>query len=152
MLLLQRRRLAELYNPREGNRPPPHLIKRPSYVTRQGNTERNPRIVAAWYYVLLHKIFNCWYDANISLVPGCLLSAVLAEPHIRGLNYSFAFLKERDIIMSSDAWRVAVNLERNVYKDRFQQYGQTYVWLMNERQNLHPDGIVGEDYKILVVQ
>jgi hypothetical protein len=33
------------------------------------------------------------------------------------LNHSVAFSKERDIIISSDAWRVAINLDTNTYEE-----------------------------------
>ena len=51
-----------------------------------------------------------------SFVAGCLLSAVLPESYIRPLNYSVAILKDTHI-MSSDAWRVAVNLDTEVYEE-----------------------------------
>ena len=108
----------------------------------------------------------------ISFVTGCLLSAVMADPHIRTQNYSIAILKERDIIMSSDAWYVAVNLDTNVNEEAISAI-RTDLCLIEERKTeftpvlelkqvaslldtlelkLHdfqkfcPDEIVGEDY------
>jgi len=44
-------------------------------------------------------------------------SAVTAEPFIQPLNHSVLFLKDRDIVLSSDAWHVALNLNISTYED-----------------------------------
>jgi len=44
-------------------------------------------------------------------------NAVAAEPFIQPLNHSFLFLKDRDIVLSSDAWHVALNLNISTYED-----------------------------------
>jgi len=44
-------------------------------------------------------------------------NAVAAEPLIEPLNHSVLFLKDRDIVLSSDAWHVALNLNISIYED-----------------------------------
>jgi len=55
-------------------------------------------------------------------VTGCFLqfsltSTVAAEPFIQRTNHSVQFLKDKDIILSSDAWHVAVSLNVSIYED-----------------------------------
>lgn len=50
-------------------------------------------------------------------VAGCLLSLIVAELCIQPLNHSVVFLKERDIILSSDAWRIAIDLGVSDYEE-----------------------------------
>ena len=55
-------------------------------------------------------------------VTGCYLSvsttsAVTAESLIQHLNHSVLFLKGRDIVLSSDAWHVALGLNVSTYED-----------------------------------
>ena len=54
---------------------------------------------------------------KILFVTGCFLSLVVAEIHVEPLNHSVAFSKERDIILSSDTWRVALDLHMNSYEE-----------------------------------
>jgi hypothetical protein len=54
---------------------------------------------------------------QILFVTGCLLSLIVAEIHIQPLNHSVAFFKERDTVLSSDTWRVAVGLDINTYEE-----------------------------------
>jgi len=42
---------------------------------------------------------------------------VLAELHVQPLNYSVIFVKERDVILSNDQWRVAVNVNLSTYHE-----------------------------------
>ena len=44
-------------------------------------------------------------------------NAVAAEPLIQPLNRSVLFLKDRDVVLSSDAWQVALNLNISTYED-----------------------------------
>ena len=64
-------------------------------------------------YQITKQLIQC----RFSCVTGCLLNNVVAEPYIQPLNHSVAFSKERDIIISSDAWRVAINLDKNTYEE-----------------------------------
>ena len=50
-------------------------------------------------------------------VTGCFLNLIVAEIHVEPLNHSVAFLKERDIILSSDTWRVALDHHINPYEE-----------------------------------
>ena len=42
--------------------------------------------------------------------------AVTEEPFIQHLNHSVLFLKDRDIVLSSDAWHVALGLNVSTYE------------------------------------
>jgi hypothetical protein len=42
---------------------------------------------------------------------------VLAELHVQPLNHSVIFVKERDVILSNDQWRVAVNVNLSTYHE-----------------------------------
>jgi len=42
---------------------------------------------------------------------------VVQEPYIQPFNHNVTFLNERDVIISSDAWRVAIKLDTNTYED-----------------------------------
>ena len=54
---------------------------------------------------------------KILFITGCFLSLIVAEIHIEPLNHSVAFLKERDIILSSNTWRLALDLDINIYDE-----------------------------------
>ena len=43
--------------------------------------------------------------------------AVRAEPRVQPLNQSVIFLRDRDVILSSDVWQVALNLNLSAYED-----------------------------------
>jgi len=51
------------------------------------------------------------------LVTGCLHSSVAAETFVQPLNRSVIFLKERDVILSNDVWRIAINIEMEPYEE-----------------------------------
>jgi len=42
---------------------------------------------------------------------------VLAELRVQPLNHSVIFVKERDVILSNDQWRVAVNVSQSTYHE-----------------------------------
>ena len=48
-------------------------------------------------------------------VTGCFILVALAELHVRPLNHSVIFMKERDVVLSNDQWRVAVNVNLSTY-------------------------------------
>ena len=48
-------------------------------------------------------------------VSGCVILIALAELHVRPLNHSVIFMKERDVVLSNDQWRVAVNVNLSTY-------------------------------------
>jgi hypothetical protein len=50
-------------------------------------------------------------------VTGCLLNIAVAEPHIQPLNRSVAFLREKELILSNDAWHIVINLDTSVYEE-----------------------------------
>jgi len=48
-------------------------------------------------------------------VTGCFILVALAELHVQPLNHSVIFMKERDVVLSNDQWRVAVNVNLSTY-------------------------------------
>jgi len=48
---------------------------------------------------------------ELLVVAGCLLLSIAAETFVQPLNRSVIFLKERDIILSNDVWRIAIDVE-----------------------------------------
>ena len=46
---------------------------------------------------------------------GCLILIALAELHVLPLNHSVIFMRDRDVILSNDQWRVAVNVNLSTY-------------------------------------
>ena len=46
---------------------------------------------------------------------GCFILIALAELHDQPLNHSVIFMKERDVVLSNDQWRVAVNVNLSTY-------------------------------------
>jgi mannitol-specific phosphotransferase system IIBC component len=50
-------------------------------------------------------------------VTGCFINLVAAELLIQPLEQSVIFLKERDVILTNDLWRVVVNLDIEPYEE-----------------------------------
>jgi hypothetical protein len=73
---------------------------------------------------------------KILFVTGCLLSLIVAEIHIQPLNHSIAFLKERDIVLSSDTWRVAVGLVINTYEEAISAIRAYVLMIEDHRKEL----------------
>jgi len=44
-------------------------------------------------------------------------SILAAEPFIKRTNFSVLFLKDKNTILSSNAWQVAIGLNVSIYKD-----------------------------------
>ena len=44
-------------------------------------------------------------------VAGCLLLSIAAETFVHPLDRNVIFLKERDIILSNDVWRIAIDVK-----------------------------------------
>ena len=51
------------------------------------------------------------------VVTGCLLLSIAAETFVHPLNRSVIFLKERDIILSNDVWRIAIDVKMEPYEE-----------------------------------
>jgi hypothetical protein len=71
-------------------------------------------------------------------VTGCFLNIVVAEPHIQPLNYSVAFLKEKEIILSDDAWRIVINHNISVYEDAIATIRADTLLVEKQKRNSHP--------------
>jgi hypothetical protein len=50
-------------------------------------------------------------------ITGCLLAHAAADPLVKPLNHSVLLLKEADIILSNDAWTIAVDIDLEIYHD-----------------------------------
>jgi hypothetical protein len=50
-------------------------------------------------------------------VTGCLLHLVAAELYIQAANRSVIFLKERDLVLTSDYWRIAIDVNVEPYEE-----------------------------------
>jgi len=72
------------------------------------------------------------------IVTGCLLSLIVAEIHIEPLNHSVAFLKERDIILSSNTWRVALYLHINSYEETISAIRSDVQMIEEHRKEFAP--------------
>ena len=53
------------------------------------------------------------------VVTGCLLLSIAAETFVHPLNKSVIFLKERDIILSNDVWRIAIDVKMESHEEAF---------------------------------
>ena len=50
-------------------------------------------------------------------VTGILLNVVVAEPFVQYLNHTVVFLKETEIVFTSDTWRIALNIDLSMYHE-----------------------------------
>jgi hypothetical protein len=41
---------------------------------------------------------------------------VVAEPFVQPLNHTVVFLKETEIVVTSDTWRIALNIDLSTYR------------------------------------
>ena len=73
---------------------------------------------------------------KILSVTGCLLSLIVAEVYVEPLNHRVPFFKERDIILSSDTWRVALDLHINSYEETISAIRFDVQKLKNIEKNL----------------
>ena len=44
-----------------------------------------------------------------------VLNVVAAEPFVQPLNHTVVFLKETEIVVTSDTWRIALNIDSSTY-------------------------------------
>jgi len=51
------------------------------------------------------------------VVTGCLLLPTAAETFLQHLNRSVIFVKERDIMLSNDVWRIAIDVEMEKHEE-----------------------------------
>jgi len=54
---------------------------------------------------------------EILIVTGCLLSVTTADPSVQPLNGSVVFLKETDIFLTDNSWRIAIEIDLNPYEE-----------------------------------
>jgi hypothetical protein len=50
-------------------------------------------------------------------VTGILLSTIAAAQIVQPLNHAVWFMKETDIVLTSDEWHIALNIEQSTYHD-----------------------------------
>ena len=46
-----------------------------------------------------------------------VLNVVVAEPFVQTLNCTVVFLKETEIVVTSDTWRIALNIDLSTYHE-----------------------------------
>jgi hypothetical protein len=46
-----------------------------------------------------------------------VLNVVVAEPYVQPLNCTVVFLKETAIVVTSDTWRIALNIDLSTYRE-----------------------------------
>jgi len=56
------------------------------------------------------------YGVNILCVTGYFLSLMAAGLLIQPLNHSMILLKEKDVILTNDVWRIVVDFEMGPYE------------------------------------
>jgi len=64
--------------------------------------------------VLAVSFINCF---KILYVTGFLLNVVVAEPFDQPLNHTIVFLKETEIVFTSDMWHIALNTDLSTYHE-----------------------------------
>ena len=60
----------------------------------------------------LHRQYNLMQSLPVT---GCVFSIVVAEPFVQRLNHSVVVLKESDIFLTSDTWRIALDFNLSTY-------------------------------------
>ena len=60
------------------------------------------------------SFINCF---KILYVTGILLNVVVAKPFVQPLNHTVVFLKETEIVFTSDTWRIALNFDLSTYHE-----------------------------------
>jgi hypothetical protein len=68
-------------------------------------------------------------------VTGFLLITVVAGQTIKPLNHTVAFLKETDVVLTSDKWRVVVNVELSTYSDIMSTLRSDLLIIESQRKN-----------------
>ena len=64
--------------------------------------------------MLAVSFINCF---KILYVTGFLLNVVVAEPFDQPLNHTIVFLKETEIVFTSDMWHIALNTDLSTYHE-----------------------------------
>jgi hypothetical protein len=65
-------------------------------------------------------------------------SAVTAQPFVQHVNHSVLFLKDRDIVLSSDACHVALNLNINTYENVLSTIKSALNLILLHKQDFTP--------------
>jgi len=66
-------------------------------------------------FVFAVSFINCF---KILYVTGFLLNVVVAETFVQPLNHTVVFLKETEIVFTSDTWRIALNIDLSTYHEK----------------------------------
>jgi hypothetical protein len=70
---------------------------------------------------------------GILSVTGCVLSFIAADLFIKPLNDSVVFLKEKDIVLRKEYWRIAINLDVTAYRYVIATIREDLLFLYNQR-------------------
>jgi len=69
-------------------------------------------------------------------VAGYFLTVLLAELSIQPLNRSVVFLKEKDIFLTNDAWRIAIDVDMSTYEEAVATIKANLILLEGHRKEL----------------
>jgi len=71
-------------------------------------------------------------------VSGHSLNVETTELHILPVNRSVPFLKENDALVTSDAWRVAIDLDTKIYEDAFARVTNDHTLVNRQGKQFTP--------------
>jgi len=71
-------------------------------------------------------------------VTGCLLSLISAEITIQPLNHSAVFLREKDIILTNENWRIAIDLDVTPYREVISKVREDLLILEKQKREFTP--------------
>ena len=66
------------------------------------------------------------------------MSLILAEPSIQPLNSSVIILKQKDIIVTDDAWRIAIDIDVNVFEEALSTIKADLILIESQKQEFTP--------------
>ena len=64
------------------------------------------------------------------------MTVVLAELSIQPLNRSVVFLKQKDIFLTNDAWRIAIDVDMSSYEEAVATVKADLISLEGQRKEL----------------
>ena len=73
----------------------------------------------------------------IFYVAGYILTVVLAELVIQPLNHSVVFLKEKDIFLTNDVWRIVIDVYMSSYEDAVATVQADIISLEGHRKRVY---------------
>jgi hypothetical protein len=71
-------------------------------------------------------------------VTGILLSTIAAAQIVQPLNHAVLFMKETDIVLTSDEWRIALNVKLSTYHDIIATIKSDLLLIEQQKQAFTP--------------